>query len=153
MKKQQSTILLIEDSIDDVAFVRRAFQRANVPAQIMTVADGDEAIQYLLGGGRYNDRQKCPLPSLMLVDVKLPRKSGHDFVAWLKDQKDNPPLRRIPVIMLTSSRRQADIDLAYELGANSYLVKPVGLDELVELCQALGKYWLGWNEFPSDGDH
>jgi CheY-like chemotaxis protein len=148
MQKRRSHILLVEDSIDDVTFVRRAFQKANVPANIVTVPDGDEAVQYLSGLGRYSDRQEWPLPAVMLVDVKLPRKSGHDFLAWLEEQGD-AVLRRIPVVMLTSSRRQADINLAYDRGANSYLVKPVALNDLVELCETFGKYWLRWNEFPS----
>jgi DNA-binding response OmpR family regulator len=152
MTKKEALILLVEDNIDDVAFVRRAFQKANVTAQILPLGDGDEAIRYLIGGGPYSDREQYPLPALMLIDVKLPRKSGHDLLAWLQKQ-DNPMLRRIPVIILTSSRRQADIDLAYDLGANSYLVKPVALDELVDLCLSFGRYWLKWNEFPSSTNH
>lgn len=140
------TVLLIEDDNNDVLFIRRAFLRANPNVAIHVVKDGDTAVDYLSGTGQYCDRNQYPLPELILLDLKLPRRSGNEVLRWRRHQDG---LKRIPVIILTSSREQQDVDLAYDLGVNSYLVKPVSFDDLSELVQTLSTYWLGINEYPA----
>ncbi|MGB3516114.1 MAG: response regulator [Elainellaceae cyanobacterium] len=139
-------ILLVEDSSTDILFIQRAFQQANVANPIRIVKDGDEAVDYLAGQNGYADRSRHPLPALILLDLKLPRRDGLEVLDWLKQQ---PGLRRIPVIVLTSSREDTDIDRAYDLGVSSYLVKPVKMDALNRLIDTIGAYWLKINEFPT----
>ena len=107
---------------------------------------GEEAVEYLEGGGGFGDRGKHPFPALMILDLQLPRRSGHEVLEWLRAQEEG--LRRLPVVILTSSREPRDINRAYELGANSYLVKPVSFDALLEMVQALEHYWLALTERP-----
>jgi DNA-binding response OmpR family regulator len=109
------------------------------------VEDGEMAVAYLSGQGQYADRNRYPLPALMLLDLKLPRKSGLEVLTWLREQ---PGLKRLPVVVLTSSKESVDAGHAYDLGANSYLVKPVGFDTLLEMVKALGMYWFILNEKP-----
>jgi CheY-like chemotaxis protein len=104
-----------------------------------------EAISYLAGKGSYGDREKYPLPMLILLDLKLPRKSGHEVLAWLRQQ---PILKRLTVVVLTSSQQARDINTAYDLGTNSYLVKFVTFDALVEMVKTVDCYWLILNEKP-----
>ncbi|MBD0266636.1 MAG: response regulator [Tolypothrix sp. Co-bin9] len=140
------TILLVEDDPNDILLTQRAFRKANLEeASLQIVSDGDTAVFYLSGEGQYSDRNLYPLPVLMLLDLKLPRRSGHEILAWLRQQ---PELKRLPVIILTSSKENMDINQAYDLGANSYLVKPIGLTALVEVVQTLNLYWLLLNEQP-----
>lgn len=140
------TILLVEDDPNDILLTQRAFRKANLEeASLQIVSDGDSAVFYLSGEGKYSDRECYPLPVLMLLDLKLPRRSGHEILAWLRQQ---PELKRLPVIVLTSSKENMDINQAYDLGANSYLVKPIGLTALVEVIQTLNLYWLLLNEQP-----
>jgi CheY-like chemotaxis protein len=140
------TILLVEDDPNDILLTQRAFRKANLEeASLQIVCDGDSAVFYLSGEGEYSDRDRYPLPVLMLLDLKLPRRSGHEILAWLRQQ---PELKRLPVIILTSSKENMDINQAYDLGANSYLVKPIGLTALVEVVQTLNLYWLLLNEQP-----
>src|SRR5207249_5534648 len=105
--------------------------------------DGDEAVEYLGGTGRYQDRTRYPLPALVLLDLKLPRKNGIEVLHWLRQQ---PALRRLPVVVLTSSKEPNDVNRAYDQGANSYLVKPLGFDALLNLVRSLNVYWLSLNE-------
>ena len=107
--------------------------------------NGEDAVAYLAGEGEYADRGRFPLPVLVLLDLKLPRKSGHEVLAWLREQ---PGLKRLPVAVLTSSRESADVNRAYDLRANSYLVKPVSFENLVEMVRALDVSWLILNEAP-----
>jgi CheY-like chemotaxis protein len=138
-------ILLVEDDPDDVALIQRAFQRAGSTAPMNVVQDGEEAVAYLSGTGEYGDRASHPMPVLVLLDLKLPRRSGLDVLRWLRAE---PALRRLPVVVLTSSRESADVGKAYDCGANSYLVKPVSPDQTRQLAHALGLYWLQLNEPP-----
>jgi len=138
-------VLLVEDSIDDVMLVRRAFDKARITHPLHTVGDGDQALDYLKGSNQYSERSAYPLPALILLDLKLPRRSGLEVLSWLKTTAE---LRRIPVIVLTSSRENVDVDRAYELGVNSYLVKPVEFNALLELIRTLNLYWLVMNEHP-----
>lgn len=140
------TVLLVEDNPADILLMKRAFRQeslAHIPLQI--VQDGDAAVAYLSGQGDYADRNRYPLPVVVLLDLKLPRRSGHEVLAWLKQQ---PELKRLPVIIFTSSRQSVDVNLAYEIGANSYLVKPVKFMDLIQMMQNFNQYWLEQNEQP-----
>lgn len=136
-------ILLVEDNIDDALLLRRAFAKAGIGNAIVHVEDGDGALGYLDGSGDYADRERHPLPCLILLDLKLPRRSGLEVLAWVRAQ---PGLKRLPVVVLTSSQQSSDINRAYDLGANSYLVKPVGFDTLLEMAHALNLYWFLFNK-------
>lgn len=140
------TILLVEDNPVDILLMQRAFRNetfANTALQI--VRDGDAAVFYLNGDGEYSDRARYPLPAIILLDLKLPRRSGHEVLGWLKEQ---PELKRLPVVMLTSSRQPLDVDRAYDLGVNSYLVKPVGFGSLLEMMNSFKDYWLDRTKLP-----
>jgi CheY-like chemotaxis protein len=145
MDLSQYGILLVEDSSTDILLIQRAFKQANVHNPIRIVKDGDEAVSYLSGENGYRDRARFPLPALILLDLKLPRRHGLEVLTWLKEQ---PGIKRIPVVVLTSSREDKDIDRAYDLGVNSYLVKPVKSDALNHLIETINSYWLRSNEFP-----
>lgn len=138
-------ILLVEDNANDVMLIRRVFTKSGIPNPLHVVGDGDKAIHYLSGAGEYADRTRYPLPLFILLDLKLPRKSGQEVLAWLRAQ---PVLRRIPVVVLTSSAMKSDVESCYDLGVNSYLVKPVEFDALRELMGTVHRYWAGANERP-----
>ena len=146
----QSTVLLVEDDPNDVLLIQRAFRRANLAHVIQTVEDGEEAVAYLSGKPPYADRDRYTLPTLMLLDLKLPRKSGLEVLHWVRQQDG---LKRLPVVVLTSSRETADVNRAYDLGANSYLVKPVAFESLLEMVKALNLYWMILSERPEVGNH
>ena len=139
------TVLLVEDDSNDVLLFQRAFGRTNVNALLNVCQDGEEALHYLSGEGLWNDRERFPLPVLILLDLKLPRKSGLEVLAWIRAQKS---LSRIPVVVFTSSRERKDVNEAYDLGANSYLVKPAGFEYLLDYVKTLWNYWLVLNEKP-----
>ncbi len=143
MSELTGTILLVEDDPNDVLLIQRAFRRASVTNPIQVVGDGEAAVDYLAGRGPYQDRSSHPLPAIMLLDLKLPRRSGFEVLEWLRRQ---PGLRRLPVVVFTSSALAADIRRAYELGASSYLVKPLEFDSLQNVLRTLGTYWLGLNQ-------
>jgi CheY-like chemotaxis protein len=129
------TILLVEDDSNDVLLLQRAFRRAEIDHELHVVNDGEQAMCYLGGVGDFGDRDKHPLPALMLLDLKMPRRTGLEVLAWLRDQPD-ASLKKLPVIVLTSSRQSEDIDRAYELGANSYMAKPTGnFDGLAQMVK------------------
>lgn len=139
------TILLVEDDPNEIYLTQRAFQKANINVSLQIIDDGDSAIAYLNGTGKYADRQRFPIPKLILLDLKLPCRSGHEILAWLRQ---HPCLNLLPVVIFTSSREPADVNLAYELGANSYLVKPNGIKALKRVVETLTLYWLVDNEPP-----
>lgn len=143
MSVERSPVLMVEDDPNDVVLVRRAFRKANLPHPVHAVEDGDAAIAYLDGQGVHANRETSPMPRLILLDLKLPRKSGLEVLEWIKAQ---PRLRRVPVVVLTSSRQPSDVNRAYDLGVNSYLVKPVSFDRLLEMVKTIEAYWLGMNE-------
>jgi len=145
MIAEDGLILMVEDDSNDVALVQRAFRRAQIVNPLEVVSDGDQAVDYLTGQGAYGNRAAHPLPSLILLDLKLPRRSGLEVLEWLRGQEG---LKRLVVVVLTGSREAADLDSAYDLGANSYLVKPVAFDDLLELVKALNLYWIVTNECP-----
>ncbi len=129
----------VEDDRNDVFFLQHAFRAAGISHPVRVARDGQEAIDYLSGAGNFADRAQHPLPCLILLDLKLPRKDGFEVLAWLREQ---PDLRQLTVIVLTSSVRQLDIDRSYGLGANSFVVKPSQLQERVELAKLINGYWL-----------
>ena len=135
----QATFLLVEDDPNDVALVRRAFLKAKVLNRLEVVTSGEKAMQYLSGDGKYANRAEFPLPSLVLLDLKMPGIDGFDTLRWIRQQ---PELATLRVVALTSSDRPADINLAYQCGANSFLVKPTDFDRFVQVSQALSGYWV-----------
>jgi DNA-binding response OmpR family regulator len=140
MAADHYAILLVEDDHNDVLLIKRAFQKVNIANPIIVVNDGEQAISYLAGREPYVDRA---LPMLVLLDLKLPRKTGHEVLEWLRGQAN---LKRLPVVVLTASSESSDVNRAYDLGANSYLVKPVTFDALVEMVKTLNLYWLILNK-------
>lgn len=145
MSADELTILLVEDNPTDVILVQRAFDKLKVANPMQVVSNGEAAIEYLSGQGAYQDRKQFPLPLLVLLDLKLPRRSGLEVLEWLRGQES---LKRIPVVMLTSSQQDRDVNTAYDLGVNSYLVKPVDFDGLLQMLQTINFYWLILNEKP-----
>lgn len=127
-------VLYAEDEENDVFLLERAFARAGVEHPLQVVTDGAVALRYLAGTGEFSDRERFPLPCLALLDLNLPRKSGLEILQWIRA---NPDLRALPVILLSSSNQTRDIQSAYALGANGYLVKPSSAEKLVELVSAL----------------
>ncbi len=146
--KEHTTILLAEDYDDDIALLQRAFERAQV-RDVQVVRNGDEAIEYLKGVGRYANRGAHPFPDLLLLDIKMPRRSGLEVLEWVRQQRS---LKRLPVIVLTSSQNMKDVNEAHELGANSYLVKPTDFRELVGLIKAFSDYWLSACTLPGSSE-
>ncbi len=138
-------ILLVEDDPNDALLLQRAFRKANLANPVRVVEDGDAAVQYLAGEGAFADRLLHPLPVLMLLDLKLPRRSGHEVLEWVRAQ---PGLKRLPVVVLTSSERAADVDRAFDLGASAYLVKPIDRERLVEMVRTIDAFWLILSERP-----
>jgi CheY-like chemotaxis protein len=136
------TILLVEDDENDVFLMEHAFRKAGVPAQVRVARDGREALRYLRGEAHYADRERHPLPCLTLLDLNLPYVHGLEV---LKQIRQDPNLRTLIVVILSSSIADSDINEAYNQGANSYLSKPNGLEEVVELVDLIARYWLGRN--------
>jgi CheY-like chemotaxis protein len=139
-------ILLVEDDPNDVLLIQRAFQKAGLNNSLKVVRNGEEALEYLSGEDAYADRERFPLPFLVLLDLKMPGTDGFEVLAWARSI---PNLKRLLVVVLTSSNLQADVDKAYELGANSYLVKPVEFDDMVNLIQRFEAYWTEINRIPT----
>lgn len=137
-------ILLVEDNADDIFLMRRALKVAGVSNPLFIVNDGEEAVDYLAGNGRYGDRTAYPLPALMFLDLQLPLKSGHEVLEWTRRRKG---LETLVIIVLTSSEEPGDIARAYQMGANSYLVKPPTANELAEMATAFNLYWFRHNRF------
>jgi CheY-like chemotaxis protein len=142
-------ILLVEDNDDDVFFMKRALQAAQINNAIHVAQDGEEAIEYLSGTGKYQDRGQFPLPALVLLDLKMPRRGGLEVLQWIREQ---PALRTLVVVILTTSRENTDIERAYLLGANSFLLKPSNTKILSEMMTAVKLYWLTHNQFFSGND-
>jgi two-component system, response regulator len=136
-------ILLVEDNDDDIALTMRAFRKAKIANDFVIVRDGQEALDFLFRKGRYVDREDEPMPSLILLDLKLPKISGLEV---LQQIRLNPKTKLIRTVILTSSKEEQDIAQSYELGAASYIRKPVDFDKFVEAVSTLGVYWLLLNE-------
>jgi CheY-like chemotaxis protein len=138
MTDSNYTILLVEDEENDAELLKMAFQSNQISNPIQWVKDGVEAIAYLNGEGDYADRTVYPFPEVMILDLKMPRMNGLELLAWIRN---NPDFRVIPTIIMTSSRQDADIAKAYELGANTYMIKPSTFTELTKLIKAAHEYW------------
>ncbi len=138
------TILLVEDDKNDVFFFQRAVEKAGIPCSLRIARDGAEAIEYLSGAGAFADRVQFPLPCMVLLDLNLPRQHGLEVLQWIRAHAPDPA---VPVIVLTSSTSERDIREAYRLGANSYLNKPSGAEDLMVLARALDAYWFRHNRF------
>jgi len=134
-----SSLLLVEDDPNDRLFIRRGLDKAGIGDRLRIARDGDEAVAYLEGRGAYGDRKENPIPALIILDLKLPKRSGLEVLAWLRGEAR---LKAIPVVILTSSQEQRDIERARELGVLSYNVKPAVLKELTDLVQSFGMLWI-----------
>lgn len=137
-------ILLVEDNPDDEALTLRALEKGHVANLVVVVRDGEEALEYLFRTGRYAD-VKDPLPEVIMLDLKLPKVSGLEV---LKQLRANPATKLIPVAILTSSREDRDLIEGYSLGANSFIVKPVDMEQFTTAVQQVGMYWLVLNQIP-----
>lgn len=143
MKDQ--VILLVEDNPDDVELTLRALKKANIVNEVVVARDGVEALDYLFCRGAYADRTPCVAPSVMLLDLKLPKVGGLEV---LEQVRANERIRLLPVVVLTSSSEEVDVVKSYSLGANSYIRKPVDFNQFAESVRQLGIYWLLLNEAP-----
>jgi CheY-like chemotaxis protein len=138
METKHFTVLLVEDDLNDIFLVKRAFKMARLETPLQVVTDGEEAIQYLKGAGKYADRKLHPVPQLVVMDIKMPRRTGFDVLEWIKQDH---MLRRIPIVIVSSSDRPQDINRAYELGANAYMIKPVDYRAVEHLFESITHYW------------
>ena len=141
----RAVILLVDDWEDDVFLMRRAMQKGNVPNPIFSVSRGEEAVAYLKGEGKYANREEYPLPGLILLDLKMPGMDGFEVLKWIRQQ---PGLSSMRVIVLTSSNRIRDVNEAYHLGANSFLVKPTDFEQFAATCKLITEYWLERDQEP-----
>lgn len=137
-------ILHADDDENDVIFLNYALKLAKLPARLHSLTDGQQVVDYLSQQGEFTDRTQFPWPTLVLLDLKMPRLNGLQTLRWIRAQ---PALRPLVVVMFTASANQTDIDEAYRIGANSFIIKPAGTDRLAGLMQALHAYWFGCNRF------
>ncbi|HEX5020217.1 MAG TPA: response regulator [Candidatus Binatia bacterium] len=144
MTTTNRALLLVEDNEDDVFLMKRALKGARVVNPLFVAEDGQEAVDYLGGAGKFADRDQYPLPAVVFLDLKLPFISGHDVLAWIRRQRE---LESLVVIVLTSSNEPSDLNRCYALGANSYVVKPPTPEQLEEMAKAFKWYWLEYNQF------
>lgn len=142
---ERKDILLVEDNADDIELAKRAFQKNNIINNIVITRDGSETLDYLYGKGKFKGRDINNIPRLILLDLKMPKVHG---IEVLKQIRENELTKYIPVIILTSSQDKKDIIQAYELGANSYIVKPIDFVKFTEVVQQIAMYWLSLNEQP-----
>lgn len=145
MNEENKTILLVEDNPDDVALTLRAFKRSHLMNPVVVVRDGVEALDFLFARGAYASRAEAPLPTLVILDLKLPRLDG---LGVLKALRAAPQTMLLPIVVLTSSKEEQDVVSSYAFGANSYVRKPVDFIEFVEAVKVLGIYWLALNQIP-----
>jgi len=141
----RAVVLIAEDEEDYILLLKKAFTEAKVPNPLFVVSTGSEMMQYLKGEGKYSNRIEYPLPDLLLLDLKLPGFNGLEILGWLRS---HPGLSALRVIVLTSSEQMKDINDAYRLGANSFLVKPYDFTDLVSLAHVLQKFWLQMSRTP-----
>lgn len=144
--KNAPVILLVEDNSFDVQLIRSALERTPGEINLIRVDDGDKAVDYLSGVTPFNDRERYPVPVTMVLDIKLPKRSGFEVLQWLRSQEG--PMKRLPTLMLTSSKHQIDINQAFDRGANAYMTKPDTIKELTSLMGELKNFWLKRVELP-----
>ena len=140
-------ILLIEDSPEDVEITLRAFQKFDLANKVHVVRDGEEALECLFSTGRYNGLVACSNTRLILLDLKLPKVDGNEV---LQRCKSDPRTKNIPVVVLTSSREERDLIDTYDLGVNSYIVKPLDFSQFIEAIRQVSLYWMGLNQLPPE---
>jgi CheY-like chemotaxis protein len=138
------TILLVEDNEDDVFLMERALKGAGIANPLQIVSDGQEAIDYLSGTGKFADRAAYPLPAVVFLDLKLPLRTGHEVLAWIRERSE---FETLVAVVLTSSNEPSDVRRCYSLGANSYLVKPPTPEQLLDMAKSFKWYWLEYNKF------
>lgn len=149
MQVKPITILIADDDEDDRLLAEDALRENRLVNDLRFVEDGEELMEYLLQQGKYSDPRDAPRPGLILLDLNMPRKDGREA---LEEIKSNDLLRRIPVVILTTSKAEEDILKTYDLGVNSFITKPVTFDGLVELMQLLGRYWFEIVELPDTSE-
>ena len=137
-------ILLVEDDANDVLLCQHAFKEARVPNPLFVVRDGAEAIEYIEGTGKFNERSRFPLPIVIVLDLKMPRVSGFEFLEWLREQPDG---ERFVVVICSSSNIPGDVERAYALGAHGFVLKPYTIAERTELWISFKNWWLRFNQF------
>ena len=142
------TVLVADDDGDDRDFIRKAWAEGSLASDLRFVEDGEELTEYLNHAGRYSDPASAPRPALMLLDLNMPRKDGREL---LREIKAKPGLRQIPIVVLTTSQAEEDICFSYDLGANSFITKPVTFRSLVDVLQVLGRYWTEVVDLPPEG--
>lgn len=148
--QESHTILLVEDCPDDVLLTRLAFEQAEITYRLVVVSNGEQAVEYLKGEGRYVDRQQFPIPGPILLDLNMPRMTGFEFLAWLRQE---PELKHLPVIVLTGSLNPADAEHAYQAGANCFLPKPTRLTEWAAALTKICAFCLELSEPPETSVH
>src|ERR1051326_5889204 len=141
------SVLLVEDDPADIFIMERAWKKAEIQNPLRVINDGQQAVDYISGKGDFTNREQNPLPCLILLDIKLPYLSGLQVVKWLRSYE---PASTIPCVFLTSSNADMDIQQAYQLGGNAYLVKPPTPEKLVHLLQDLKDFWMKHNKFPPE---
>ncbi len=144
MRDKIVEILLVEDNPGDIRLTQEALKEGNIPHNLHTVMDGAEAISYLFKEGKYTDAK---VPDLILLDLNLPKKDGRDVLARIKT---DPKLKRIPVVVLTTSNAETDISRAYDLHANCYITKPVDFNRFIEVIKSIEQFWLTIVRLPSE---
>ena len=142
-------ILLIEDDPADARLIQRALGKVETNLPVVRLTNGEDAISYLRGNHPYQNRNSYPFPLLILLDIKLPKRNGFEVLEWIRNQKTTT--RRTVVVMMTSSSHAVDVGRAYDLGVNSYLVKPETSEQLLTIAQLIKQYWLDCNEGPAIG--
>jgi CheY-like chemotaxis protein len=143
MRENEPMLLLVEDDPADAVLIQRSIQKVGIPAQVVHLKDGDEAVAYLSAEA---SKSGASMPFLILMDLKLPRRSGLEVLQWIREQQSD--ISRVPVIMLSSSHHSVDIQRAYQYGVNSYLVKPETTDALLSMMTVLKTYWFYNNQNP-----
>jgi CheY-like chemotaxis protein len=143
---KKPVVLLVENDTFDVELIKTALGRTPGEITLMRVEDGDKAVDYMAGTAPFDDREKYPVPITMILDIKLPKRSGFEVLQWLRGQ--DGPIKRLPTMILTSSNHQGDINRAFEGGANVYLTKPESVKELTSLMAEFKNFWLKRIEFP-----
>lgn len=141
------TILMAEDDPDDRVLAREALEESSLANDLRFVQDGEELLDYLRQRGKYSDPSLAPRPGLILLDLNMPKKDGREAV---REIKADPALRRIPIVVLTTSKAEEDIFRSYELGVSSFIIKPVSFESLVEIMKTLSRYWFEIVELPPD---
>lgn len=145
MENEPPTLLVVEDSEDDIFFMERIFKQLGARCNLKFARDGIEAVNYLSGNGQFSDRATYPMPTIILMDLKMPRMNGFEVLEWMQKQAE---IKLIPTIVVTSSTLQEDVTRAYRAGANAVMSKPVDKDSLLQMLKTFHLYWTDYVEMP-----